>query len=269
MKKNNIIILSLLFILTIGIVGFNYTNQLVALFVEGAAPNPGHSLSEIEGGAGLATKTYVDDAVPWTVSGTDIYNSNSGNVGIGTITPSAKLHIVGNIITSEPTAANHVVTKNYADNLPTNWPDGGTYGATLRFGETAPYWDAPLTWPGSFHSASECDSIGGTVFDTGSGTICRINSAEIPAGWTQAAHWQRFPLCSWGGDRCGNHLSTGPCTFANEAEVYKRAGSQYSTCGICSYDCAANTPYWNGGAILYYVETYQPTTSNRVEVGIY
>ena len=50
MKKNNIIIFSLLLLLTIGIVTFNYSNQLVALFVEGAAPNPGHSLTEIEGG---------------------------------------------------------------------------------------------------------------------------------------------------------------------------------------------------------------------------
>jgi hypothetical protein len=75
MKKNNIIIFSLLLLLTIGIVTFNYSNQLVALFVEGAAPNPGHSLTEIEGGDGLATKVYVDNALSgitgsnWTVSG--------------------------------------------------------------------------------------------------------------------------------------------------------------------------------------------------------
>lgn len=95
MKKNNIIIISLLIVLTVGIVGFNYTNQLVALFVEGATPNPGHSLSEIEGGADLATKTDVANAVSWTVSGTNIYRS-SGNVGIGTASPSQKLDVSGN-----------------------------------------------------------------------------------------------------------------------------------------------------------------------------
>jgi len=117
MKKNNIIIISLLIVLTVGIVGFNYTNQLVALFVEGAAPNPGHSLSEIEGGADLATKTYVATAVSglatetyvnnavsgisesnWTPSGTNIYNSNSGNVGIGITVPTEKLHVNGNVV---------------------------------------------------------------------------------------------------------------------------------------------------------------------------
>ena len=36
----------------------------------------------------------------WTVSGNDIYSNNSGNVGIGTATPGAKLHVVGTIRTS-------------------------------------------------------------------------------------------------------------------------------------------------------------------------
>ncbi len=36
----------------------------------------------------------------WTVSGNDIYSNNSGNVGIGTATPSAKLHVAGTIRTS-------------------------------------------------------------------------------------------------------------------------------------------------------------------------
>jgi hypothetical protein len=32
---------------------------------------------------------------PWATSGTNIYNTNTGNVGIGTANPQAKLHIVG------------------------------------------------------------------------------------------------------------------------------------------------------------------------------
>lgn len=37
-------------------------------------------------------------ASPWTTSGTNIYNSNTGNVGIGTSSPTSKLHVAGNAL---------------------------------------------------------------------------------------------------------------------------------------------------------------------------
>jgi hypothetical protein len=51
-----------------------------------------------------------------TTNGNNIYYTK-GNVGIGTTSPTAKLQVAGNIIASDPTAANHVATKNYVDSL--------------------------------------------------------------------------------------------------------------------------------------------------------
>jgi hypothetical protein len=55
-----------------------------------------------------ATKNYVDSSVSdvvagstyWTPNGSDIYSSNSGNVGIGTTAPSQKFQVTGNIRTT-------------------------------------------------------------------------------------------------------------------------------------------------------------------------
>ncbi|WPU63776.1 phage tail protein [Peredibacter starrii] len=49
-----------------------------------------------------ATKNYVDTAISgansWTVSGSNIYNSNAGNVGIGATNPVQKLHVNGKVV---------------------------------------------------------------------------------------------------------------------------------------------------------------------------
>lgn len=45
---------------------------------------------------GIAWKK-LGDGIQWTTSSNNIYNSNSGNVGIGTNNPEAKLHLFGNM----------------------------------------------------------------------------------------------------------------------------------------------------------------------------
>ena len=43
------------------------------------------------------------------------WDNTNKYLGIGTANPGAKLEVNGNIITSDPTANNHVVTKSYLD----------------------------------------------------------------------------------------------------------------------------------------------------------
>jgi trimeric autotransporter adhesin len=54
------------------------------------------STNILSGGVDLANIfSTISDDVFWSASGNDIYNDNSGNVGIGTTTPSAKLEVAG------------------------------------------------------------------------------------------------------------------------------------------------------------------------------
>ena len=210
------------------------------------------------------------------VNGSSLVVTSTGNVGIGTTSPGAKLHVNGNIIANEPIAANHLATKAYVDSHG-GLPTGGTDGAFLRMTSSGPIWDAPLTWPGSTKSVYDCVKIGGTEFDTGSGTICRLPSATVPAGWTQADNWARFDPYEWGGDDCGKHKSgTGTPGFANTKVVTRSkktsncstgSWSSCSRCGWCtSFDGSGNPPYqscsWNEKVIDH-------AEINRVEVGIY
>ena len=66
----------------------DYVKQLGTILADASAPNPGHSLSEIEG-----WETLVKTSGNQTIAGVKNF---SGNVGIGTATPGAKLTIADN-----------------------------------------------------------------------------------------------------------------------------------------------------------------------------
>lgn len=52
-------------------------------------------------------------AAQWSSSGSDIYNTNSGNVGIGTSSPAAKLTVHGSFRIESETSANETVLLGY------------------------------------------------------------------------------------------------------------------------------------------------------------
>jgi hypothetical protein len=82
----------------------------------------------------------VGGVSPWTVSGTNIYNSNTGNVGIGTSTPTSKLHIAGNnmlmngvnpIFQLQQSGANYGFFQLSSDDLVLGTNNGNQLGKTI------------------------------------------------------------------------------------------------------------------------------------------
>ena len=192
------------------------------------------------------------------------------------------LVVVGGTATvATPILDSHAATKEYVDSHSGGLPTGGTNGSVLIMTSDGPMWDdlfLLLTWPGSTHSAYDCYKIGGTKFDTGNGTICRLPSGTIPSGWTQAANWARYYPTTWDGDDCGRNKSyASTAEFANEktTRVYP------TDCYWCGHSCSGccngcNPGYWmvcdwEGDGYYYYYasELVEHVETNRVEVGIY
>ncbi|MGC9314333.1 MAG: hypothetical protein ACP5G4_01760, partial [bacterium] len=76
------------------------TDYWLELVVAGELLTPRQKLSTV----GYAFRAAIADSVAgggsggssnWTLSGTDIYNNNTGNVGVGTASPVEKLHVMG------------------------------------------------------------------------------------------------------------------------------------------------------------------------------
>ncbi|NQY28399.1 MAG: hypothetical protein HRT69_02900 [Flavobacteriaceae bacterium] len=49
---------------------------------------------------GTVWTTFGGVDLDWTISGTDMYNANSGNVGVGTAMPTNKLHVEGTAVSN-------------------------------------------------------------------------------------------------------------------------------------------------------------------------
>lgn len=79
-----------------------------AVWKTDASGNPAwrsDSASAFNAGTGLSLSGTTFNSV-WTATGADIFNNNSGNIGIGTTTPTEKLDITGNIRVSNLAATN-------------------------------------------------------------------------------------------------------------------------------------------------------------------
>jgi len=97
-KTSYIIIFSLLVVLTIGTVFTDYTKQLGTILADASVPNPGHSLSEIEGGQDLATKSYVNTAIAGITQGSVTSVGTGDGLTGGPITSSGTISVDSTVV---------------------------------------------------------------------------------------------------------------------------------------------------------------------------
>ncbi|MCH8518678.1 hypothetical protein LAT59_02870 [Candidatus Gracilibacteria bacterium] len=155
--------------------------------------------------------------------------ATSGNVGIGTNNPQARLHVSGKILAQSPSSSdgpNTVVTKGYLENqIPTcagtnqalGWNGTNWICNTIVGGGGTPEFDLVF----GLHSSQQCENLGGeVVLDSDDNKFCRFAGNSCPSGWTQYQNWQRS----------GPNSCSGECTSCTTATSGWLNSSTRPTC---------------------------------------
>lgn len=210
-------------------------------FAGAGTPGAGKVLtSDADGNASWESPTGGGGGSNWTLSGTDIYNSNTGNVGVGAVSPTQKLDIDGQIrIRGGNPGAGRILT-SAADgaaywNTPGAYLPGGAMGQTLRHNGTT--WEATNTIMSN--SSSEV-AIGGPPLANNKLYISRLGT-EYGAGYANI-------FARRTGSATASHGGTGWGRTSVDAAIkgFSYYGNNFSA-GIAGY---SDLDFANSAALL-------------------
>ena len=235
-----------------------------------AASNPGHSWSEMD----------CDDT---------LCIAEDKNIGIGTMTPSQKLEINGNIKLGgeeptytisnikDPTNASDLATKNYIDREIAKI--GVMVSGTL-----------PLVH--SDHTQKDCVDAGGVPVDSSTELKqCKFVASTCPTGWTKNENWTTTEKGAATFGRECDYVAQGRCetsgwinslacltashSWANKELDWGRAEGKrkldyFYIAGDC-YDSEVGYIGWFGSGSIYAYQVNVTSTANAkiVEIGCY
>ncbi|MEK7464761.1 MAG: hypothetical protein AAB617_03210 [Patescibacteria group bacterium] len=208
--------------------------------------------------------TYINapatGQIKFRIADSDKIAIDDNGVGIGTLSPRAKLHVAGNIRVDTPT--DNTANPPFKKNLPIT-VNGVTYLIKL-------YQDPNTPWLyGAQHTEANCTDLGGTVTNHSEQTcdydntgqcwtdnykFCKLPPAPTcPGGWNQFLNYRATTAKSCSGvdvSQCtgatscttGSHVfadtPTEQCGFYNE--VWTITGTSAPVCSLTSGNCAAN-----------------------------
>ncbi len=184
--------------------------------------------------------TYTNTDLRFITNGTSKMTiDTSGNVGVGTTTPIAKLEINGNIIADTPTADDHVATKAYVDAASGTsktelWPDGTTCTAGI---------ENQLGWDEGASAITYCDGSNWIVEETGCGKTIRHGGQSYATVQIGAQCWFSENL------NIGTKLASGATEPTNNGTIEKWCYDNSDA------NCTTYGGFYNWDEAMQYVET--------------